>query len=157
MRRDGRASENNLRKLVGIDGKHELHIPALMTAHMATGYQMVFVLNRETVSAGLRPYLRTSAVLSRVALVLTSSQLRRSFVTAFTYPASWRVDGEVLYSGECGPASNAHCQVVMSEGTVDGKGALAFGYACEEQSLIGSEAQCMRLDETYCPDPRAAI
>ena len=30
--------------------------PALMVANTATGYQMVLVLNRETVSPGLRPY-----------------------------------------------------------------------------------------------------
>jgi len=80
---------------------------------------MVFVLNKLTVSPAQSPYLWTSAVLSCVAFVLTSSQLSRSFVAALTYPASvgdclclgW------LYSGEYGPSSNAHSQVVMFVGT----------------------------------------
>jgi hypothetical protein len=60
------------------------HIPARIVAHMATGYQMVFVLNSDTVSPGCSPYSRTSAVLNKVAFVLTDAQSRRSLVNAFT-------------------------------------------------------------------------
>jgi hypothetical protein len=46
--------------------------PARMMAHIATGYHIVFVENRDTVSPGLRPYSCVRAELSRVALSLTS-------------------------------------------------------------------------------------
>jgi hypothetical protein len=58
--------------------------PARMTAHMATGYHIVFVLNNETVSPGLRPYFWTKVVLSWVALSLTCCQSSRSWVMALT-------------------------------------------------------------------------
>lgn len=56
--------------------------PDLIVAHIATGYQIVFVENKLTVSSGLSPYSTVRAALRSVACNLTSAKSIRLFVIA---------------------------------------------------------------------------
>lgn len=58
-------------------------LPARNVPSMATGYHMLFWLNKATVSPCFRPYFFTSAVERYVVTSLTCFQLRRSLVMAF--------------------------------------------------------------------------
>lgn len=83
---------------------------------MATGYQMVLVLNNDTVWLGRNPYFLTSTVLSKVLFSFTCRQSSCSFVMASIYAPDCSL-ARLLYNGECSFDSNAHSQVVMSVGT----------------------------------------
>jgi hypothetical protein len=109
--------------------------PARITAHMAIGYHIVFVLKSETVSPGCRPYLWTSVALRAVAFSFTCSQSKRSWVMALTYAPSGCDRGR-LYSGDHSVSSNSHSHVVRCVGSVSCQ-CWCIGWRCDLHSRSG--------------------
>lgn len=96
-----------------------MSVPALRTAYIATGYHIVFMLNKDTVSVSLKPYIFIRAVDRCVECSFTWKKSIRSPVTALVKPAiSFRGN---LNNGEALGSSKAHSHTVKSVGSTKEK------------------------------------